>query len=415
MYNFVRTFGPTSFLLQILLNLWNIVLSYWTGIVEVCGPGPTATERPVNLSSQRAARIWSAARHLSAGVREFQSVWRSATELQADAKDALCSTMQHSLFRAKPVSAGAVAPARAARQPQAVACASRVQPLNSVSASGVTCRAVVGGAVPAARPTCSRPAAFSSAPPPRHTGRRTSVKVHANWGAPVEFKPARVVSNSSAAAGPLHKVVIDVGPIAAGYAVPGQFIQIKVGDSKPGFFAIASAPGAHADGLLEFLIKGAPGTTAELLCGISEGAEVAVSPVMGKGFPLDRLPASTTSAVLMFATGSGISPIRAVIDSGALAGRDLTLYYGTRNTDSTAYRELLPGWEAQGVKVVQVFSESQQGYVHDVFEREGLSRLPADAASAVGALLCGHKGMCQAVTSLLSAKGVPPEKILLNF
>lgn len=71
----------------------------------------------------------------------------------------------------------------------------------------------------------------------------------------------RVVSNSPAAAGPLHKVVIDVGaPLAAGYTVPGQFVQVKVGDSKPGFFAIASAPGAHAgSGQLEFLIKGAPG------------------------------------------------------------------------------------------------------------------------------------------------------------
>ncbi len=40
-------------------------------------------------------------------------------------------------------------------------------------------------------------------------------------------------------------------------------VQIKVGDSKPGFFAIASAPGAHAgSGVLEFLIKGAPGGLA---------------------------------------------------------------------------------------------------------------------------------------------------------
>ncbi|KXZ42498.1 hypothetical protein GPECTOR_141g696 [Gonium pectorale] len=261
-----------------------------------------------------------------------------------------------------------------------------------------------------------RRAAFS----PSHVlkagpSRRTAVRVQANWGAPVEFQPAKVVSNTSAAAGPLHKVVLDVGTLAAGYTVPGQFVQVKVGDSKPGFFAIASAPGAHQGGLLEFLIKGATGTTAELLCNLQAGADVSVSPVMGKGFPLDRLPASTTSAVLMFATGSGISPIRAVIDSGALAGRDVTLYYGTRNTDSTAYLDLLPVWESRGVKVVQVFSESKQGYVHDVFEREGLSRLPADAASAVGALLCGHKGMCQAVTGLLTAKGVPPEKILLNF
>lgn len=64
---------------------------------------------------------------------------------------------------------------------------------------------------------------------------------------------------------------------------------------------------------------------------------------------------------------------------------------------------------------LQVYSETKQGYVHDVFEREGLSRLPADAASSVGALLCGHKAMCQAVTGLLTNKGVAPEKILLNF
>lgn len=35
-----------------------------------------------------------------------------------------------------------------------------------------------------------------------------------------------IVSNTSAAAGPLHKLVIDVGPLAAGYLVPGQFIQV---------------------------------------------------------------------------------------------------------------------------------------------------------------------------------------------
>ncbi|EFJ45138.1 hypothetical protein VOLCADRAFT_106094 [Volvox carteri f. nagariensis] len=341
---------------------------------------------------------------------------RCTVERQADVKLTIGAIMQNSTLRAKSFSGGPAVAGRAARQTSAVA-RPRLQTWSAVSPNAVAAACTVTGAIPPPRrsTTSSRAPAFSAAQPPRHPGRRSSVKVHANWGAPVEFKPAKIVSNTSAAAGPLHKLVIDVGPLAAGYAVPGQFIQIKVGDSKPGFFAIASAPGAHSDGLLEFLIKGAPGTTAELLCNAGDGTEVAVSPVMGKGFPLDRLPASNTTAVLMFATGSGISPIRAVIDSGTLAGRDITLYYGTRNTDSTAYRELLPDWQAKGVKVVQVFSESKQGYVHDVFEREGLSKLPADAASAVGALLCGHKGMCQAITSLLTAKGVPPEKILLNF
>ncbi|GIL50738.1 hypothetical protein Vafri_6886 [Volvox africanus] len=402
------------FLFCTLFILLSCVWSLWRGRTRAKAPGLPVIGR-ANLSSPRPASIWFAARCLYSVVRDPNAVWRAA-KLQADSKDTNDSIMQQSIFRAKSLSFGTVAPGRAARQTQSISAGARLQAWNAVS-TRVAASSAVAMIIPAGRrcSASSRTAAFSTVQPPKHTGRRSSVKVHANWGAPVEFKPARVVSNTSAAAGPLHKLLIDVGPLAAGYAVPGQFIQIKVGDSKPGFFAIASAPGTHSDGLLEFLIKGAPGTTAELLCNAGEGTEVSVSPVMGKGFPLDRLPASTTSAVLMFATGSGISPIRAVIDSGALAGRDLTLYYGTRNTDSTAYRELLPDWQNKGVKVVQVFSESKQGYVHDVFEREGLSKLPADSASAVGALLCGHKGMCQAITSLLSAKGVPPEKILLNF
>ncbi|KAG2425119.1 hypothetical protein HYH02_015063 [Chlamydomonas schloesseri] len=322
--------------------------------------------------------------------------------------------MQHTLMRANSYPAGAACSGRASQR--------RTQPVTVCSAAS---RSLQYGTGPlrgssACGASGRLPAPFSSAAAAARraaAGRRGAVRVQANWGAPVEFQPAKVVSNSPAAAGPLHKVVIDVGaPLAAGYTVPGQFVQVKVGDSKPGFFAIASAPGAHAGtGQLEFLIKSAPGSTAELLCNAKAGDGVSVSPVMGKGFPLDRLPASTTRAVLLFATGSGISPLRAVIDSGALAGRDVTLYYGTRNQESTAYRELLPQWEAAGVKVVPVYSESKQGYVHDVFEREGLAALPSDAASSVGALLCGHKGMCQAVTALLTAKGVPPEKILLNF
>lgn len=52
--------------------------------------------------------------------------------------------------------------------------------------------------------------------------------VRANWGAPVEFSTAKVVSNSKVAQ-QLHKVVVDVGDLAAGYAKGGQFMQIKVG------------------------------------------------------------------------------------------------------------------------------------------------------------------------------------------
>jgi hypothetical protein len=42
-----------------------------------------------------------------------------------------------------------------------------------------------------------------------------------------------------------------------------------------------------------------------LLCsaGLGDGAEVAVSPVMGKGFSVDAIPADAHPTVLLFATG----------------------------------------------------------------------------------------------------------------
>ena len=46
--------------------------------------------------------------------------------------------------------------------------------------------------------------------------------------------------------------------------------------------------------------------------------EVTVSPVMGKGFRMERAPADEHTTCLLFATGSGISPIKALIESDEL-------------------------------------------------------------------------------------------------
>jgi hypothetical protein len=78
---------------------------------------------------------------------------------------------------------------------------------------------------------------------------------------------------------------------------------------------------------------------------------------------------------------------------------------------STPYKELLPQWEAAGVKVINVQSEAKQGYVQDVFGKATGITDPA----AVGVLLCGQKEMCNEVKALLEAAGVEADKVLLNF
>lgn len=239
-------------------------------------------------------------------------------------------------------------------------------------------------------------------------------RVFASWGQDIEWKPAKI-SNTQTAATQLKKLVLDIGSLADGYKTAGQFLQIKVGDSKPGFFAIASAPDSNNQGLVEVLIKdGPPESAANLLCNMSTGGEVSVSPVMGKGFRMERAPASQHPTCLLFATGSGISPIKALIESDELQThdrKDIRLFYGTKNTDTTAYRDLDDSWKAAGVETIHVYSDDDKGYVQDVFSQADTNFEPSKAC----AVMVGHKEMCEAVTKILESKGVAKEHILLNF
>lgn len=76
---------------------------------------------------------------------------------------------------------------------------------------------------------------------------------------------------------------IKAGDIASEYKVPGQFVQIKVGeDGKPGFFAISNAPtDVDENGTLEFLVKAVEST--QPLVTAQAGSAVEMSSVMGKG------------------------------------------------------------------------------------------------------------------------------------
>lgn len=258
---------------------------------------------------------------------------------------------------------------------------------------------------------------------------------------------------------PLHLVTLDVGKGAAAlYTTPGQYLQIRIAKknggegeeatTKPGFFAIASAPSPNSS-TVELLVKatGNAENTADALASASAGDAVEVSPVAGKGFAIDRIPASEYHTVLLFATGTGISPIRAAIASGLLNGgsaggksakrRDVRLYYGTRSRDATAFAAEAEGvWRAAGVRVVPVYSDEGDDYVQDVFAKElgavlessegekgpvFSATLPegapglTEAGTETAALLCGHRGMCDSVKALLAAAGVSPEAVLMNF
>ncbi|KAK7343451.1 hypothetical protein VNO77_12203 [Canavalia gladiata] len=233
------------------------------------------------------------------------------------------------------------------------------------------------------------------------------------------------LSEVEPAAESLFHVAIDVSDapdLAASHTHAGQYLQLRVPDApKPSFLAIASPPKLSlVRGVFEFLVKSVAGSTAEALCALKRGDVVELSPVMGNGFDISRIePAEKFGTVLVFATGSGISPIRSLIESGFDAGKrsDVRLYYGARNLQRMAYQDRFKDWESSGVKIVPVLSQpddswtGESGYVQAAFTKAKQISNPL----STGAVLCGQKQMTEEVTSILVADGVSVEKILKNF
>ncbi|KAL1568400.1 fruit protein pKIWI502 [Salvia divinorum] len=230
----------------------------------------------------------------------------------------------------------------------------------------------------------------------------------------------------SPAAESLFSVTIDVSEspeLAASYTKAGQYLQLRLPEpeSKPSFLAIASPPSAAAsNGVFEFLVKSVAGSTAELLCGLQKGDFVELSPAMGKGFDVDQIsPSESYQTVLIFATGSGISPIRSLIETGFGAEKrsDVRLYYGARDLNKMAYQERFKVWESSGVNIVPVLSQpgdswtGEKGYVQDALARNKNITNP----QSTGVVLCGQKQMAEDVSSIVVGDGVSSEKILKNF
>ncbi|CBJ32096.1 conserved unknown protein [Ectocarpus siliculosus] len=272
--------------------------------------------------------------------------------------------------------------------------------------------------------------AAASVPAPR-AERRTAGRVvvtKMGWGDDVVFSKAKVVETGKIAEGQ-YALTIDAGDIAKEYTAPGQYVQIKVTSSaKPGFFAIASPPDASS-GSLEFLIKENDATKA--LVGVKAGGSVEVSTVMGKGFPIKEnftgykydFPVQN---VVLSASGTGIAPFRAAIESGALElpdadddgvfGRSCKLYWGCRDEESMPWKDRVEAWDKRGVEVVVVLSQPSEswtgrtGFVQQAIKEEGI---PLPRNSAV--LVCGHKEMAEEVKEIAEKAGVLDGRVLSNF
>jgi len=241
------------------------------------------------------------------------------------------------------------------------------------------------------------------------------------WGPDPVWSAGEIKSNDSAnQSEKCIAVTLTIPPkTAQEYTIPGQYVQVtKDDDTKPLTLAIASSPDPE-NARFEFLIK-----KNDDNAWVTDGS-IKISQVMGKGYPtkeeLDGLQNDfPCQNVLLFAAGSGIAPIRAAIESGELKtgkdARSARLYYGVRTEEDLCFQDKFIEWEKKGIQVVPVLSRPSEswkgrtGYIQNALEEDGVP-VPRNS----GVLLCGMKGMTEAVTEILTKAGVNSGRILTNF
>jgi NAD(P)H-flavin reductase len=212
----------------------------------------------------------------------------------------------------------------------------------------------------------------------------------------------------------LRAVHLDGRPAAAAHAQPGQVVKVR--NSKgDGYFALANAPGSHR---FELLVRRGGSVGDEVIAQAVPGARLEATAPFGRGFPIAE---GSGRDLLLFAAGSGISPMRALVQHVTRKregyGR-VVLFYGERSDGDFAYAGEREQWVGAGVQVVLCCSRPSQewagprGYVQDV--ARSIAFAEVDAVGAV-AYLCGMKGMVSAVRDTLALAGLPVERTYLNY
>lgn len=198
----------------------------------------------------------------------------------------------------------------------------------------------------------------------------------------------------------LLRLRLSVDPtVLAAYSTPGQVIVARPSPDDQLYLALASSP---SDDFLEVLLgKGA----ADKLKPTS-GDKLTMDPPMGRGFPLD--PAKGKD-VLMFAVGSAISPVRALVNhfraDRSAYGR-ITLYVGAHTEEDFPFADEFEAWRRDRIDIVKSVSKP---WVQDKFEAD-----PPPVTDAM-AYVCGMKPMMESVQAALIKAGLPEDRIGKNW
>lgn len=221
------------------------------------------------------------------------------------------------------------------------------------------------------------------------------------------LRVARVIPETADAC----SLEFDVDDPAAFAYRPGQFLTVRVPSDRCGSvarcYSLSSSP--HTDDRLKVTVKRtADGYGSNWLCDtIAEGDELDVLAPAGV-----FTPRSFDADLLLFAAGSGITPVISIVKSALATGSGrVVLVYANRDDASVIFAAELGELAARHPDrlVVVHWLESVQGLPAP----PGLAALVAPYAAAE-AFVCGPKPFMTAVREALTSLGVPRDRVKLE-
>jgi NAD(P)H-flavin reductase/hemoglobin-like flavoprotein len=209
----------------------------------------------------------------------------------------------------------------------------------------------------------------------------------------------------------LDVAVLQVRPRAPYGYQPGQSVSVQTA-LRPRvwrFYSPANAP--REDGTIELHVKAAPGgqVSGALVSSVEVGDVLTLGPPVGTGLTLDALSGRD---LLLLAGGTGLAPLKALVEqAGAAGGRRISLFAGARTGadlyDLPALQRLaaaLPWLTVVPAVSHDPWHEAEHGTAVDVALRHGWWH---DRDIYV----CGSNEMVVATLDRLRQVGVPPDQI----
>jgi NAD(P)H-flavin reductase len=208
-----------------------------------------------------------------------------------------------------------------------------------------------------------------------------------------------------------HVVTFEVEGVEIFDFTPGQFVALRVDPSKVNDYSLASLPRANQFDLIVDVKPGHEGSYFIHELRIGDKAEI-----FGPCGTFVLNEDQGAQELVMMATGSGIAPIKAMVEQFLTLWKDsrkLHLYFGLRSTEDIFMHEFFDELtkKYKNFKFTpclsrpDIFWEGEAGHITELVEEDYKN------GAKLSVYLCGNKLMIEQGKEIMLNKGTPKERI----